>query len=122
MKPPIETTRDPRIISVTQRMIWSVQREIWENRSLYIAPLLAALVFLIGFLIGQTIRHPFQKGTVGTPYLFAAGFIMASTLVVAVIYSLDALYGSGAIVAFFSGNLYPYPMSRPYYQKRRFRL
>jgi ABC-2 type transport system permease protein len=80
-------------ISSMQRMISSVQREIWENRSIYIAPLLAAFLFVIGFLIGKILPHPLQNGAVATPYLFAAGFIMATTVVVAAIYSLDALYG-----------------------------
>ena len=33
------------------RMYWSVRRELWENRSLYLAPLAVAAVFLFGFLI-----------------------------------------------------------------------
>ena len=30
---------------------WSVRRELWENRSIYIAPLIAAGVVLFGFVI-----------------------------------------------------------------------
>src|SRR5437763_809258 len=41
----------PAAISATHRLYWSVRRELWENRSLYIAPLAAAAVFLFGFLI-----------------------------------------------------------------------
>jgi ABC-2 type transport system permease protein len=32
-------------------MYWSIRRELWENRSLYIGPLAAAAVFLLGFVI-----------------------------------------------------------------------
>ena len=32
----------PAIISASQLMYWSVQRELWENRSIYIAPLAVA--------------------------------------------------------------------------------
>ena len=31
-------------------MYWSVRRELWENRSIYIAPLAVAAVVLFGFL------------------------------------------------------------------------
>ena len=30
---------------------WSVWRELWENRSIYIAPILVAIVVLFGFLV-----------------------------------------------------------------------
>ena len=40
----------PAISSATRPFYWSVRRELWENRSIYIAPLAAAAVFLVGFL------------------------------------------------------------------------
>ena len=40
-----------RSMSQTRPMYWSVRRELWENRSIYIAPLIAAAVVLVGFLI-----------------------------------------------------------------------
>lgn len=91
-------------MSPTHLFYWSVRRELWENRSLYIAPLAVAAVYLFGFLIG-TIRLPqkmralstmdqaHQRSAVGLPYDFAAGLLMATTLIVAVFYCLDALYG-----------------------------
>ena len=30
----------------TRPVYWSIRRELWENRSLYIAPLIVAAVFL----------------------------------------------------------------------------
>lgn len=36
----------------TRPFQWSVRRELWEYRSIYIAPLAAAAVVLVGFLIG----------------------------------------------------------------------
>ena len=36
-----------------ERMYWSVRRELWENRSIYIAPLAVAGVYLFGFLISH---------------------------------------------------------------------
>jgi len=32
----------PAVITASRRMYWSVRRELWENRSIYIAPLAAA--------------------------------------------------------------------------------
>ncbi|MFI5087457.1 MAG: ABC transporter permease, partial [Terriglobales bacterium] len=94
----------PAVISATRPMYWSVRRELWENRSLYIAPLAVAAVFLFGFLI-STIRLPGkmraasalspieQHKLLAQPYLIAAGLMMLTTLVVGVFYCLDALYG-----------------------------
>ena len=47
----------PPMTSPKRPFYWSVRRELWENRSIYIAPLAAAGLFLVGFLIG-TIRLP----------------------------------------------------------------
>ena len=41
----------PAACRATRPMYWSVRRELWENRSIYIAPLAAAAVSLFGFLI-----------------------------------------------------------------------
>src|SRR5213083_2164914 len=37
------------LVSKTRPFYWSVRRELWENRSIYIAPLAAAGVVLLGF-------------------------------------------------------------------------
>jgi len=91
-------------IPPTRRMYWAVRREVWENRSIYLAPLAVAAVILVGFLI-STIRLPAkmraasalgpmqQHHLLAQPYLFAAGVMMLTTLAVGVFYSLDALYG-----------------------------
>ncbi|MGZ4831803.1 MAG: ABC transporter permease, partial [Terriglobales bacterium] len=83
---------------------WSVRRELWENRSIYLAPLAVSALFLVGFLI-STIRLPGtiraasalspmqQHKLIAQPYFFASGLMMLTTLVVGVFYCLDALYG-----------------------------
>src|SRR4029077_13454216 len=38
----------PAAVSPFQTMYWSIRREIWENRSIYIAPLIAAALLLLG--------------------------------------------------------------------------
>jgi ABC-2 type transport system permease protein len=94
----------PAVISETQRMYWSVRRELWENRSIYIAPVAAAALFLFGFLISTVhlrdkmraalALDPMQQHElIAQPYDFAALLIMFTTFVVAVFYCLDALHG-----------------------------
>ena len=43
-----------------QPFYWSVWRELWENRSIYVAPILVAIVVLFGFLVSTI-------GSAGTP-------------------------------------------------------
>ena len=83
-------------------MYWSLRRELWENRSIYLAPLAVAPLAVLAFVI-NAIRLPGKMRastgamqlhqTIQQPYDFVAGLLMAVTLVVAVVYSLDALYG-----------------------------
>ena len=89
----------PVAISATQPLYWSVRRELWENRSIYIAPLAVAGVTLFGFLIAtigraMSMTDPAERRAVlEEPYTFAALLIMGTTFVVAVFYCLDALHG-----------------------------
>ena len=52
------------MVPATSPMYWSVRRELWENRSIYIAPLAVAAVFLLGFAI-SAIRLPDGCGPLG---------------------------------------------------------
>jgi ABC-2 type transport system permease protein len=94
----------PAVISETQRMYWSVRRELWESRSIYMAPLAVAALFLFGFLISTvhlrdkmraalTLDPMQQHQLITQPYDFAALLIMFTTFLVAVFYCLDALHG-----------------------------
>ena len=89
----------PAVMSATQPLFWSVRRELWENRSIYIAPLAVAAVTLFGFLIatiGSVVSAPNPAhgyAVLDEPYNFAALLIMGTTFVVAVFYCLDALHG-----------------------------
>jgi len=94
----------PVVIPASRRLYWSVRRELWENRAIYLAPLAVAALFLLGFLI-SAIHPPAQmrdamaldpmrhQELVQQPYTFAAFFLMAISFIVAIFYSLDALYG-----------------------------
>ena len=87
--------------SMTRPFFWSLRRELWEYRSIYIAPLAAAAIFLIGFLIStihlprqmRTLSPPAQHQAIMTPYDFIAGLLMLTAMVVGLFYCLDALNG-----------------------------
>ncbi len=94
----------PAEISGTRRLYWSLRRELWEYRSIYVAPLAVAALILFGFLISTihlrekmrtaaTLSPMQQHQLIAQPYDFAALLIMFTTLVVAVFYCLDALHG-----------------------------
>jgi ABC-2 type transport system permease protein len=88
----------------TRPLYWSVRRELWENRSLYVAPLAVAAVVLFSVLVG-TIGLPArmraasaldpaqQETTLAMPFSMAASVIFLFTYVVGAFYCLDALYG-----------------------------
>ncbi|MGH9537716.1 MAG: ABC transporter permease [Terriglobales bacterium] len=81
-----------------QLMYWSVRRELWENRSIYIAPLVVASVALIAFSL-SSIAGIWEKplslnpAQPQAPYDMVAGLMMLTLIVVSVFYSLDALHG-----------------------------
>ena len=83
----------PAVITASRRMYWSVRRELWEHRSIFIAPLAAAAVFLLAFLTGLTISPVHRHSGLDTPYELAAALIMGTAFIVGIFYSLDALYG-----------------------------
>ena len=83
----------PAVITAGRRMYWSVRRELWENRSIYIAPLAAGGVFLLAFLIALAISPRHRHEPLDIPYEFAAALIMGTAFIVGIFYSLDALYG-----------------------------
>src|SRR5579872_3256884 len=94
----------PAALAETRPLYWSVRRELWEYRAVYLAPLAAAGVFLLGFLV--TVGHQVAKmrgmasmdamhryETLASPYDMASGFLMATGMIVGAFYCLGALYG-----------------------------
>ena len=82
---------------------WSLQRELWEHRSVYIAPLSIAAIALFGFLLSTfRLAHIVRTAaTVGSgkiellaiPYIFVAVSVLVTGLLVGMFYSLAALHG-----------------------------
>jgi ABC-2 type transport system permease protein len=83
---------------------WSIWRELWENRSIYVAPALVAIVVLFGFLV-STIGLPERRrevllldpararAAIEMPYNIAAMMLIFTAFVVGAFYCLDALHG-----------------------------
>lgn len=89
-------------ISAARRFYWLIKRELWESRSLYLAPLAVAGIFLLGFLAraNRLLAEARGAATIEAQgamfvqtYDFGALALMAAALLVAVFYCLDALYG-----------------------------
>ncbi len=94
----------PASLSATRPLYWSVRRELWENRSIYIAPLIGAAVYLLGYAISliwlprimrqwSELHHMDQRIKLAEPYAHAGMLIMAIAFLVGIFYSLDALHG-----------------------------
>lgn len=88
-------------VSRPRPLYWSVRREIWENRSLYIAPLIVAAVVLFGTFLSiastasdaRKLDPVKQRRAITQPYHMAPAPVMLATFIVGVFYALDALYG-----------------------------
>ena len=97
----------PAALSPLRLAYWSLLRELWEHRWIYIVPLIVAAVFLVGFTIGAA-RIPFPlprharfpqfspARLIEMPFDMTSGALMLTYLVIAVIYCLGALHGERA--------------------------
>jgi len=79
---------------------WSVRRELFEHRSIYIAPAAAAGVALFGFLINTVhlpaqmraaIADPAKMKGLSAPFEYVAAAIMMVAMIVQLFYCLDSL-------------------------------
>jgi ABC-2 type transport system permease protein len=94
----------PSALSKVRPLFWSVRRELWENRSIYIAPVTVAAVLLFGFLISlaglpHTVRlagelnDGLHAAKLAMPYHFSSVAVLLTALIVGVFYCLGALHG-----------------------------
>lgn len=99
MPAPGATAAPPR---PTRPLYWSLRRELWEHASVYIAPVSAAGVVLLGFLLSAigmahrrlttlTLPPAKQAALMGMPYDMAAAALLLTMMIVAIFYCLSAL-------------------------------
>jgi ABC-2 type transport system permease protein len=88
----------PAAMSATRPFYWSLRRELWEYRSIYLGPLSVSCVALLGFLIA-TIGRALATGNsderltvLAQPYEFAESLPMLTAMIVGAFYCLDAFY------------------------------
>jgi ABC-2 type transport system permease protein len=101
---PIDSqTAAPAVESKTRPMYWLVRRELWENRSVFIAPLVVAAVTFFGFLISTfglpsrrravlMLPEAQQRAGIAAPYDVIAMMLVVTAFLIAFFYCLDALY------------------------------
>lgn len=94
----------PAPAAPTRPLYWSVRRELWENRSIYVVPASAAALVLFGFALSsislprrmrallELAEEP-QRLAVAMPYSIAASLIIVAAYIAGAFYCLDALYG-----------------------------
>ena len=81
-------------------LAWSVRREVWEHRSIWAAPLVAAGLGVAGFA-AERAHAPGGAGldarqvaaALAGGFGFAASLVRAATVLVAWVYCLSALHG-----------------------------
>jgi len=94
----------PAAMTPGRLFYWCVRRELWEYRSVYLAPLAIAAVILLGDMfvlvrLPGTVRHAMtldpahQRDALAQHFNIAAALIMGAAFIVSIFYSIDALYG-----------------------------
>jgi ABC-2 type transport system permease protein len=101
---PLESrVAEPPNMPANDLMYWSIRRELWENRSLTIAPLaVAAFALFVLLMTAFGVPHKMRNlpleaakrhAAVVSHFAVAPTVIMVTTILVGIFYSLDALYG-----------------------------
>jgi ABC-2 type transport system permease protein len=101
-------SESPNQQSITTRatptFYWSVLRELWENKSIYIAPMIVSGVILLGALISaghlpgrrrnaMLLNEVHRRAAIELPYNIVAMMLVVTAFIVGFFYCLDALYG-----------------------------
>lgn len=95
----------PATLSQTHLWYWSVRRELWEYRFLYLAPVGVAAAYLLAFSTGlprhvpAVVRQASEldamqyRDVIARPYDFAGGLMMLVGILMSIFYCSDALHG-----------------------------
>lgn len=103
MNPSTSSLNESTPLAPVRPMVWSVRREVWENRSIYLVPLIVAAFVLFGSLFGliglarkiqslPAYDAATQHAMVVRPLSMAPAPIMLITFLVGIFYALDALH------------------------------
>lgn len=81
----------------TRPMFWSIRREMWENRSITMAPLIVSAIVLFGTFASLGFHLPRAGGeaarrALDKAFSVAPAPIMLTSFIVAFFYAIDALY------------------------------
>ncbi len=100
---PTESRPAPVVMNEPRPLYWSIRREVWENRSIYLAPLIVTAVVLFATLISTTVTAARSRrlaagaaapyGSIVHQIDMAPAPIMFTTMMVGLFYCIDALYG-----------------------------
>jgi ABC-2 type transport system permease protein len=93
----------PAILSATKPLFWSIRRELWESKSLYFGPLIAAAVVIFGVSLGAPhfarAMHDIKGMDAAArafllvaPYGISGAALLMTSFIVAVFYCLGALH------------------------------
>ncbi|HEV7586892.1 MAG TPA: hypothetical protein VGO40_02085 [Longimicrobium sp.] len=87
----------------TRPFYWSVRRELWENRSIYLAPLGVATFVVVALVIhgatmpshmrGMLAADPAARGSASVLYRMEAALMLVTAFVTGAFYALEALNG-----------------------------
>ncbi|HEX8907279.1 MAG TPA: hypothetical protein VF771_20675 [Longimicrobiaceae bacterium] len=102
--PPAESPETaPAAATRTRPLYWSVRRELWENRSINLAPLGVAAFVVVGMVIhgvtmpshmaGMLGRDPAQRISLSMMYRGMAVLMLVSAFLVGAFYCIEALSG-----------------------------
>jgi len=94
----------PAAMVATRPFYWSVRRELWENRYLYIAPVGVGGLILFARLISLahlpsrmrtilTLDPMAQRMAIEQHYMMTAGLLMLTAMLVGAFYCIEALHG-----------------------------
>lgn len=87
----------------TNRLAWSLRRELWEHRAIYFGPLVVAVIAIVALLINARrlanafaplAQAPLEKAQAVAlmPFTMAASAVLATSWIVGVFYCLEALH------------------------------
>ena len=91
-------------INSTRPFYWSVWRELWENHSIYIAPLIVSAIILFGSIVSVShlpdrrhnamlLDQTHRQAAIELPYDVVAMMFILTAFIIGLFYCLDALHG-----------------------------